>query len=299
MLRSRATFGHGSLVLGEHYNADGTVDKSKVNDTIVIDERLSDPAFRDTRDPYHLTTGGELGSVHKGMAFYRLRGRILVPNASQQARLGDRERQLRAAFDPALCLRDSPTTDGAYTLDWDEITADTANYPSTRIPSRIYVRPAGQPQVTETIRDGTARPFLVGLVAPDPRIYAQSESTLALTPAAASGNVVNLGTVPAPLKATIVMAGAGSATFTITRSSVAFILNLSGLVNLDSVVVTFETSGPFGRGRLITKNGTENFALKASAADTWLDAPVGTTSFAITNHTNVTSCTLSWRRAWA
>lgn len=299
MLRSRLTWGHGSLLLNEHYNADGTTDITKVKDTIVVDERISDPTFRDTRDPYHLTTGGALGSVHKGMAYFRLRGRILVPDATQQARLGDRERELRAAFDPSVCLYDSPTTDGAYTLDWDEITGDTAIYPTARIPQRIYARPAAQPQLGESLRDGAVRPFAVGLIAPDPRIYAQAESTLSLTPGTPSGNVINRGTVPAPLKATITMSGAGNAAFTIARGGVSFVVTLAGMVNTDVVIITFATSGPYGRGKRITKNGAENFALKTSGVATWLDVPVGTTSFTITNTTGVTSCLLAWRSAWA
>lgn len=302
MLRSRATFGHGSIVLGEHWNTDGTIDTSKVNDTIVLDERLSDPAFRDTRDPYHLTTGGALGSVHKGMAFYRLRGRILVPDATQQARLADRERQLRAAFDPALCLYDSPTTDGAYTFDWDEITADTSVYATGRLPQRIYARPASQPQLTETIQNGTVRPFMLGLIAPDPRIYEQNEQTITLTPASATQTARNRGTVPTPWKATITMAGAGSATFSIERVADGLnplVLNLSGMIAGDVVVVYGETSGPYGRGRRVTKNGAEAFSLKTSLPDTWFTLPAGDNSIAITNHTNVTSCVLAWRSARA
>lgn len=302
MLRSRVTFGHNSFVLGEHYNADGTIDQSKVQNTIVLDERISDPAFRDTRDPYHLATGGALGSVHKGMAFYRLRGRILVPDASQQARLSDREREIRAAFDPALCLFDSPATDGAYTLDWDEITADTSVYLTGRLPQRVYVRPASQPQFTEQLRDGGARPFMLGLVAPDPRIYEQAEQTITLTPASATQTARNRGTVPTPWKATITMSGGGSATFSLERIGDGLnplVFNLSGMVNNDVVVIYGETSGPYGRGRRLTKNGVEAFSLKVSDPATWFTLPAGDNSITITNHTNVTSCVLAWRSARA
>jgi hypothetical protein len=302
VLRSRATFGHGSLVLGEHFNTDGTIDNTKVQDTIVVDERMSDPTFRDTRDPYHLSTGGALGSVHKGMAFYRLRGRILVPNTTQQARLSDRERQLRAAFDPALCLYDSPGTDGAYTFDWDELTTDTGNWPTGRLPQRIYARPASQPQVVEMIRDGAVRQFVIGLITPDPRIYGQTEQTLSLTPGSPSQVATNLGTVPTPWRATITMAGAGSSTFSIERTGdglSALVLDLSGMVGSDVVVVYGETSGPYGRGRRVTKNGADNFALKTSLPDTWFTLPSGASTVVIANTTNVTSCVFAWRHAWA
>jgi hypothetical protein len=299
VLQARCTFGHNSFVLNEHFDAAGVVDRSKVNDTVVIDEREIDTGFRDLRDPYHLTTGGALGRVHKNFTTVKLSGRILVPNASPFTTMGDRERAMLAAFDPALCYRDSPTTEGAYAFDFAEPTTDTATYPTGLISMRYYARPAARPKVTEQLNDGTYRKFALGLIAADPRAYEQTEQTLVLSPGTASGNVVNRGTVPSALKATIVMAGAGSATFTITRSGVAFILNLSTMVNTDTVVVLFETSGPYGTGKLITKNGASAFSLKTSAPSTWLDAPVGTTSFAISNTTNVTSCTLAWRSARA
>jgi hypothetical protein len=299
VLQSRIAFGHNSFVLNEHFNTDGTIDKTKVTNTIVVDERETQPDFRDLRDAYHLTTGGVLGRTHKGLKGLRLSGRIMVPDASQQASLSDRERAFLAAFDPALCYRDSPTTDGAYSWDFSEATADTATYPTGRISLRYYLRPDRPPRVVENLKDRSSRLFALSMVGADPRLYEQTEQTLSLTPGSASGNVVNRGTVPAPLKATITMAGAGHASFTVTRGGVAFILNLSGMVNGDVVVVIFETCAPYGRGRLITKNGVENFALKTSSPSTWLDAPVGTTSFAISNHTNVTSCVLAWRSARA
>jgi hypothetical protein len=299
MLQGRCTFAHGPFVFGEHYNTDGTVDRSKVHNTVVIDRRKIRTGFRDLRDPYHLTTGGALGRVHKNFTMIELTGRILVPDATQVASAADREAAMLAAFDPALCVRDSPTTDGAFTFDFSEPTTDIATYATGLREMRYYCRSTARPEVIETLADGTVRPFALGLVAGDPRAYEQTEQTLVLTPGSATGNVVNRGTVPSPLKATILMAGAGHASFTITRVGVAFILNLSTMVNLDSVVVLFETSGPYGIGKRITKNGASAFGLKTSSPSTWLDAPVGTTSFAITNTTNVTSCTLAWHSARA
>jgi hypothetical protein len=299
VLQSRLTWGHSSFLLNGHYNTDGTIDRSKVQDTYVVDERSFDPAFRDTRDPYHLAQGGALGRVHKGMAFGTLRGRILVPNASQQTSLTDKELALRSAFDPYLCYLDSVASEGAYALDWDELTADTTNFPSGRMPLRLYARPVATPRVTELASDSAVRPFSLALVAPDPRRFRQVESTLVLTPGSPSGSVANIGNVPAPLKATIVMAGAGNAAFTITRSGVSFILNLTTMIAADTVVVVFETCGPYARGRLITKNAVENFALKTSAPATWLTAPVGSTTFTISNTGGLTSCTLGWYSAWA
>ncbi len=301
MNRRQVTYGHRSFVFNQHLNADGTVDPTKVKNTVVLDQRQTPVQFLDMRDPFHVSQGGALGRVHKGFLELRLTGRIEVPDADQRASLADKEFEMRAAFDPYLCTLDSPTTEGAYPLDFFEPTTDTGagRYPSGWMDLRYYMRPTRQPAITESVNERGSRQYSVFLVAADPRCFEQSESTLSLSPGTASGNVVNKGNVPAPLKATITMSGAGASNFTITRSGVAFVLNLSGMVNNDVVVVVFEPCAPYGAGRLITKNGVRAHSLKTSAPGTWLDVPAGTASFAITNTTNVTSCVLAWRSARA
>jgi len=302
VLQGRCTYAHNTFVFNEHYNTNGTVDYSKINNTVLIDQRSIDVGYRDLRDPYHLTTGGALGRVHKNFTTIRLSGRILVPDATQVATASDRERAMLAAFDPALCYRDSPSTEGAYAFDFSEPTTDTATYATGLIPLRYYARPAARPRTTETLNDGTVRGFDVALIAADPLAYEQTEQTLVMATSGtitSPGNVVNRGTVPAPMKATIVMSGAGHASFTITRGGVSFVLNLSGTVNNDIITVYFDTCGAYGDGKRVTKNGVSAFALKTSAPSTWLDAPVGTTSFAITNTTNIWHFTLAWRSARA
>ena len=305
MLRFPATFGHNAFAFNQHLAADGSSDPALVQDTVVLDWRRIQPTYRDLRDPLHLAQGGQLGRVHKGMTLISLRGRIEVPDASQQQSLGDRERALKAAFDPYLCYRDSPSTDGAYALDFTEETTDTATYANGRMLARYYCRPTAQPSLEESLREGASRPFSLALIAGDPRMYEQTEQTLVLTPGSPTNNVVNRGTTPAPLKATIVMtgAGAGSATFTIRRTgapNVDFVLNLSGLsVAPHTITVYMETCGPYGVGRRIIVDITPLFSIKVSAPSTWLDAPVGSTSFSILNTANIASCTLAWFSARA
>lgn len=299
MLRFPATFGHNAFAFNQHLNPDGTTNTALVNDTVVLDERRINPSYRDLRDPLHMAQGGQLGRVHKGMTLITLRGRIQAPNATQQRSLGDRERALKAAFDPYQCYRDSPSTDGAYAFDFTEETTDTVTYAGGLILARYYCRPTSQPVTDEGLLNGTSRPFSLALIAGDPRMYEQGEQTLVLSPGTPSGAVVNRGTTQAAIKATILMSGAGNAAFTITRGGVAFILNLAGLVNGDSVVVIMETCGPYGEGKTVKLNGVNAFSRKTSTPSTWLDAPVGSTTFTISNTTNVTSCTLAWRSSRA
>lgn len=292
-----AAFAHGSFAFNAHLNSDGTENQANVLATVRLDQIQENPGFRDLHDPLHLAQGGSLGRVHKGFKVWEATGAIVVPegsNASRYALVDDKVRAMRAAFDPSICYRDSPTTDGAYLFTFTEATADTGTYATGRIPLQFWARPVGQPFIVDRLGARGSRPFRLDLLAPDPRTYEQTEQTLSTT---TSGSVLNRGDSAAPLKAVITMNGAGSSTFTIARGGVSFILDLSGTSNLDVITVVFETCAPYGRGRYITKNGTENARLKTSAASTWLDVPVGSTTFTISNPTHVASCVLSWYSA--
>lgn len=299
MKNSRATFGHRSLVLNEHYTASNPpqTDRTKVQDTIVVDQLVYRPQFRDLRDPLHLAQGGVAGRVHKGMLAIILSGRILVPDATQVAMLEDRERQLRLSFDPYECYRDSPETDGLYALSWYEPTTDTVYYPTGWMAVTRYVRPAGQPETVWAMTDAANRKWVVPLVAPDPRLYETLGGSATVTSPFAATNLTNNGPIPGPLRVTITMAAAGASNFTITRAGVSFVLNLSTLSPGGVVVVTMETSGPFGIGRRITKNGVDAFSLKTSGPTTWLDVPSGATAFTHAHTDYVQSILYEWGHA--
>jgi hypothetical protein len=297
------TWAHGPITFNEHLDADGSLDRASLDDSIVLLDMQENPAYRDLRDPYHLTQGGQLGRVHKGMRVIQLIGRITVPDgtpAAQRARMYERTSELRAAFDPSICYRDSPTTDGAHQLAFSEATTDTSTYPSGRIPLQYWARPVQQPWLTERLNEeGNKENMRLVLLAADPRSYEQTEQSLTLTPASPSGSVTNRGNAAAPVKVTYTMSGAGSSACTLTRALVSFVLNLSGRSNGDSIVVIHETCGPYGRGRYITLNTIENAALKTSAASTWLDVPVGTTTWTLSNTTGISSVVLRWYSARA
>jgi hypothetical protein len=307
MIRYQVAYGHNAFAFNAHLNADGSTNLANLKNTAVLDEAIVTPGYRDLRDPYHLAQGGALGRVHKGLLVVRMRGRLRGGDATQAAFVADKERALRAAFDPYLCSIDSPTTEGAYAFDFSSDTTDTATYATGRIPLRYYLRPAAQPETAETLDQGGDLPFRLALVAADPRLYEQTEQTLVLTPGGPAGAVVNRGTTPAPMKATIAVSGAGAANFTITRTgsgpAVAFVLDLTGLIATDGIVVLFETSGPYGVGKTISKTtpggNSDAFSRKTSSPATWLNAPVGSTTFTITNTGGVTSCTLGWYSARA
>ena len=300
MKNSRATYAHKSLVLNEHYSGDPPVfDRTKAQDHIGIDRIIVRPQYRDTHEALHLAQGGTAGRVHKGMLLMQAQGRILVPDATQLASLEDREKTLRLAFDPYECYRDSPTTDGCYALSWLEPTLDTTNYPTGWMNVTRYVRPTAQPETQWSINDQSYRPWSVGLVAPDPRLYDTVLASTTFTAPGASSYawLDNHGTIPSPARITITMTGAGSSSFTVARSGTSFVLDLSTMVNLDVVVVIMESCGLFGIGKSVKKNGAAAFALKTSGATTWLDVPAGSTQFGVFNGTNVSSVLIEWGHA--
>lgn len=302
MLRYPVTYGHNSFAFNSHLNADGSPNDDYLQTSAILEEVVVTPGFRDLRDPYHLTQGGALGRVHKGLLLIRARGRIEAPNESQIATLRDRERALRAAFDPYLCYLDSPSTDGAYALDHSTATADDVTYAGGIIPLRYYARPVAHPEVSETLDERDNLPFRVALVAADPRLYEQTEQTVTLTPGSPSLAISARGTAPPPWKATITMTGAGSGSFSLDYTGDglgALVLNLAGTTNGDVIVVYGDTSAPYGRGRRITKNGVEAFALKTSGPATWPAPKIGAGTFTISNTTNVGSCVVAWMPARA
>ena len=297
MKNSRATYGHTGIILNEHWSGNPPVlDKTKVQDHIGIDRLIIRPQYRDTREALHLAQGGTAGRVHKGMLAMQAQGRILVPNATQAASLEDREKALRLAFDPYECYRDSLSADGVHALSWLEPTLDVTNYPTGWMGVMRYVRPVAQPETQWSINDQSYRSWAVGLVAPDPRLY---DSTLNSHTISGTGtaSITNRGTIPGPLRVTITMSSAGAVNFTITRDGVSFILDLSGCVALDSIMVNMETCGPFGLGRSVRKNGVEAFALKTSGPTTWLDVPAGATDFTQVNTAGVASVLYEWAHA--
>jgi len=300
-MRSRVTWGHTSYALNEHYTAANppVEDRTKVNDEVTIDRLLVRPDFRDTREALHLGQGGTAGRVHKGILTLSMMGRILVPDATQQASLEDREDALRLAFDPYECLLDSAATAGVYALDWYRPTNDTTTYPTGWMAVRRYGRPMAQPETVWSKEDRTQRQWAVALACTDPRLYEQDSSSNSITPPFASTDLTNKGTIAAPLRVAITMSGAGNSNFTITRSGVSFILDLTSCAASDSVLVIMDTCGPFGRGRRITKNGAEAFNLKTSGPTTWLDVPSGTTAFTFANTANVSGIVLEFYHARA
>jgi len=194
---------------------------------------------------------------------------------------------MAAAFDPDAVTRDNPDTFGFLPLDFNVPTADTVNFPTELMPCRYYVRAEEAFEPPYSQYAGIAVPFSLPLMAADPRRYLQAASSL--TGAGVADN--SIATVWSWPTLTIVMSGAGSATFQIanTEASGTLTLKLSERTNGDSVAVDMER-------RSIKVNGVDAPNLYISG-DFWHMEP-GANTITVTNDTNA-SPTLTWRSAFS
>lgn len=197
---------------------------------------------------------------------------------------------LAAAFDPAKVWYENATTQGflPYTFSLPSshslaVSNLLACYYNLRA-RRIELPPISQ-------YTGTAGFFGLDLIAIDPRRYWQTGSTLS-----GAGTATNSGNYRTFPVLTITASGAGSATYRFnnahTNGSVTspslLVLDLSGLVNNDVVVVNFAK-------RTITKNGVDAPTLWVSG--TFSPLQTGANTITYTNGTNMTSV-LTWNHAW-
>lgn len=251
----------------------------------------------------------ELNQQRDGMEVYpfrkvnrieTLRGTIRAPS---QAKLHDKIKALANAFDPAKIAHDNDPT-GAnpnnmfIAFDFSTPTTDTSNYASALVPSRYYALPLVIPEPVIDMSTGFAAFFDITLLMRDPRRYWQTLSTLA-----GAGTIDNsLGDYRSWPTLTITMAGAGSATYSVTNTTtlhgaVKLTLDLSTCQNLDVVTIDFERR-KITRTRSAT---TSDFmsAYVSSVGDGYFHIdPVASNAITYANTTNATS-SLSYRRCWS
>jgi hypothetical protein len=260
--------------------ADPTDDTYEVNSVAVI------PQLDTIEDPNMDDDGLEAYKVRKVRLIVTIDGTIRAPTI---ARLFDKMKAFNAAFDPGRLTHDNPATAGFLPMTFSTPTLDTANYATGLVPSRYFVRPRKMlvPVVSEYT--GLAAFFRLELEAADPRRYLQTISTLNGA-GAADNTLADYRSFPV---ITITAAGAGSATYTISRAAAGYttkqlVLNLSGLVNTDVVIVDMAA-------HTITKNGTATPSLYVSGS--WWEIEPLSNTITITNGTNMTTST-AWNRAF-
>lgn len=194
----------------------------------------------------------------------------------------DRLNTICAALDPVLVRRSNQSTEGFIALSF------TTPKEGTDLSCKYLARPRAMPEPLITKQAGMLQAmFPVEFVLKDPRRYAASQSTLS-----GSGTATNNGNYPTWPVTTITMSGAGSATYSIDKSGdteTALVLNLSGLVSTDVVVVNHEN-------RTISLNGTLTPSLYVSGG--FFDLGPGANTITVSNGTNATTST-AWNDAYA
>ena len=235
--------------------------------------------------------GSILGRARRSMKFVRLDATL---RATTQASLFDQAQNLAVATDPALRSYRNDTAAsslvapmwGVSALDFSTPTADTTNYSTGLIPSRFYARPRGSAPIPVSQYTGLGTFFTVEFLVPDPVRYWQTASS------GAAGTIDNsLATAQSWPTVTIVMSGAGSATYTLTRTGTyhtnALVLDLSGLTT-ETVTVDMI------RHKIYT-DSTETPGLYVSG--TYFELEATSQTVAATNATNAAT-TIAWRRAF-
>lgn len=253
-------------------------------DIIQIDRIDVQTVIHADHEAKDFTDGLETYGAYKRGKRLVLRGAV---RASTRGGLYDRIEEFAAAIDPAAVSRDNPDTFGLLALDFEVPTADLVNFVNGRMPCRYYCRAerAFEPPISDP--QGLGVPFIVSFLASDPRRYLQAASSL--TGAGTADN--SIGKFYSWPTLTIAMTGAGSTAFAITSAEAAatLTLDLSGLVNGDSVAVDMER-------KKITVNGVEDQDRYVSG-DYFAIEP-GTNVITLANNTNA-SPTLTWRSAFS
>ena len=256
------------------------VSTDPVDDTYELESCSIHTNFRSIADEKAYGDGLEIYEAWKVSKALRLTGRIKAPT---YAKLFDKVETLAKTFDPALVSFLNASTQGFIALDFTTLSV------SGNLSCRYYARPLSSLDRTPSKFEGRSYLFDIPLICRDPRRYSQS-----LTTRTGNGTESNTGDYPSPATLTITMAGAGSATYTArndaTVNDQSLVLNLSGLANLDVVVVDMDA-------RTITKNGVDTMSLYVSG-NYWTSIEPGSNVIAYTNTTNATSVA-SYRRAWS
>lgn len=222
-------------------------------------------------------------------AFKRAKRLILrgVIRASTDEKLYGYIEQAAAAFDPDVVSRDNPDTFGFLPLDFNVPTDNLAYFPTGIMPCRYYVRAeqAFEPPLSQYSGIGT--PYVLSLLAADPRRYLQSTSQLTGSGVADNG----AATVWSWPTLVIAMTGVGSSLFEIESVEAAgsLTIDLSGCISGDSVTVDMQR-------REIKKNG--GYAPQLYVSGDYFHMEPGANTITVTNMTNA-SPTLVWRSAFS
>lgn len=244
-----------------------------------------------------LADGLDAGDVYLGGRSF---GLIVVAYGSTEGDFWDKAQDLFAAFSPTIAYDTDTAERGFLAFDFYQPTADIATWPESAYPSgipmRYYMRPSSGPVYTversrDTADDGPhSKAFSIPLIARDPRKYLQS-ATVTGQFQTANQTVTYRGDYWTHPIITFSLSATGHSAFTLTIGGLAVAIDLSGQSS-----GTFEFD--YGKRTLIGVGSGESKAglIRASAGYAVIES--GTT-YRYANITGISSCTMTYREAWA
>ena len=258
------------------------------DETYELNAVVSHPQHDAIEDPSLDDDGSEAYKVRKVKLLVVIDGTV---RSRTIAGFYDKVKALAKTFDPARVSHDNPTVNGFLALAFSVPTLDTTNYSNGLVPSKYLARARAITLPPDSTTSGYAGFFRLEMECVDPRRYWQTTTTSSANPTSLTNSLADYRSFPT---VTITMAGAGSATHTITRTvsgytTKALVLNLSALVNTDVVVVDMGAHS-------ITTNGASTPGLYVSGS--WFELEPAVNAIAITNGTNA-SDVFSWTRAFS
>jgi hypothetical protein len=243
-------------------------------------------SVQDYRELRQFLEGGEPNEAFEGVRAINGAGRIF---AASPGDLEDRAWALNEQFGVAACriAAQGLTPKGVLPFSFRrDIVGGNRQL-------RFYARPGpGRPVWVGHRQEGLVRPFTFQLIAFDPFAYDEASVNTVLAGATV---VTNPGNIYSRPTITIVMAGNGSATFTITNSTTgkALVLDLSAF-GAGTLVIDVGTSSI-----IKASDGSDQYSRRVSGyvSDQFLLAGVNTVT--ATNLANVTSVTYAVRGAYS
>lgn len=252
----------------------------------------SSPQWDALTEPKTQGHGLEGHEPRKVVTLHRIDGVIRAPTL---AKLYDKVLALNEAFDMVNAFDSDSSTEHnrGYLPFWFSIpTTNTALYPTGLIPAEIRVRSLAVPVSRSSQFEGTTCRFTLMLQAADPRIYYTTEQTVSRANAGTMNADNDDAGFPSPVTLTIDFSGAGSGRTSFLMGGRTLVLDLSGLISTDEVVVDMER-------QTIELNGGSAMNLYDSG-EFWQDLPKGaTTTITIANITGTLAASVeaSWYRA--
>ena len=261
-----------------------------VDDSIEVNDWAIRQTIDFVQDANQNTDGLEAYDPRKQGTLLVLAGRALAPT---QAKLMDRLKLMASTFDPVLVNRNNPSVNGFIPLDFSTLTNDTGNYATGKVPARYYARPRVSLALTSP-QGKNAMLWRAELLLRDSRRYLQSTSSANLT-ANTTNSVSNaLADYPSWPTFTFTATGAGPSNVTLAKGSLLsstpqIVLDLSGLINTDVVVVDMEK-------RTIVKNSIP--AMNIYVSGSFFDLSPGNNNITTNSLTNLT-VSVAWRPAFS